>query len=48
MGAEILTYLRIITKRWWLIVLIFIATTAVILFNSLTAKPVYRLSLIHI
>jgi len=34
--------LRIITKRWWLIVLIFIATTAVILFNSLTAKPVYR------
>jgi uncharacterized protein involved in exopolysaccharide biosynthesis len=37
-----LTYFRIIAKRWWLILLILIATTAVILLNSLTAKPVYR------
>ncbi len=42
MAAETLTYLRIIRKRWWLIALIFIVTTAVIVFDSLTAKPVYR------
>lgn len=42
MAAEILTYLRIILKRWWLILLILIVTTGVIMFNSLTAKPVYR------
>jgi len=42
MGSEILSYFRIIRKRWWLILLIFIVTIAVILLNSLTAKPVYR------
>jgi len=41
-GSEMLTYFRIIARRWWLILLILIATTAVILLNSLTAKPVYR------
>jgi uncharacterized protein involved in exopolysaccharide biosynthesis len=41
-GAEILTYFRIIRKRWWLIFLIFVVTTAVIAWNSMTAKPVYR------
>jgi uncharacterized protein involved in exopolysaccharide biosynthesis len=42
MGSEILAYFRIIMKRWWLILLIFAVTSAVILFNSMTAKPVYR------
>lgn len=42
MAAEILTYLRIIRKRWWLIVLLFVATTAAILVFSLREKPVYR------
>jgi uncharacterized protein involved in exopolysaccharide biosynthesis len=42
MGSEILTYLRIIMKRWWLILLIFAVTSAVILYDSMTAKPVYR------
>ena len=42
MSAEILTYVRIIAKRWWLIMLIVMVTIAVILFNSLTAKPIYR------
>lgn len=42
MGSEMLTYARIILKRWWLILLILIVTTAVILVNSLTGKPVYR------
>ena len=42
MAAESVSYLRIIAKRWWLITLIFIVTTSVILFNSMTAKPVYR------
>jgi len=41
-AAESVSYLRIIAKRWWLITLIFIVTTSVILFNSMTAKPVYR------
>jgi len=36
------TYLRIIFRRLWLIVLILIVTTAVILLNSMTARPVYR------
>jgi len=40
--AEILTYLRIVGKRWWLILLILIVTTAVITFKAQTAKPVYR------
>jgi uncharacterized protein involved in exopolysaccharide biosynthesis len=39
---ELLTYLRIILKRWWLILLIMLATGAVILYQDLTAKPVYR------
>ncbi len=42
MAAESVSYLRIIAKRWWLIALIFVVTTSVILFNSMTAKPVYR------
>jgi uncharacterized protein involved in exopolysaccharide biosynthesis len=42
MVAEILTYLRIIGKRWWLITLIFIVTNSVILVNALKAKPVYQ------
>ena len=41
MGTEMLTYFRIILKRWWLILLIFAVTTAVILINSMTAKPLY-------
>nr|MBC7244130.1 hypothetical protein [Chloroflexota bacterium] len=42
MAAEILTYLRIIGKRWWLITLIFVVTNSVILFNAVKAKPVYQ------
>ena len=42
MAAEILTYLRIIRKRWWLIVLLFVATMAVVLYSSVREKPVYR------
>jgi len=41
-AAESVSYLRIIAKRWWLIALIFVVTTSVILFNSMTAQPVYR------
>jgi len=41
-AAEILTYLRIIKKRWWLITLVFVVTIAVILFNASREKPVYR------
>jgi len=40
--GESLSYLRIIVKRWWLIVLILMVTCAAILFNSMTAKPVYQ------
>jgi uncharacterized protein involved in exopolysaccharide biosynthesis len=32
----------VIFKRWWLIALILLVTIAAILFNSMTAKPVYR------
>ena len=42
MAGESVSYLRIIFKRWWLILLLLTATTAVILVNSMTAKPVYR------
>ena len=42
MTAEILSYLRIIRKRWWLIVVLLVATVAVILVNALREKPVYR------
>jgi uncharacterized protein involved in exopolysaccharide biosynthesis len=42
MTAEILTYLRIIRKRWWIIVLLFVATIAVILVNAVREKPVYQ------
>jgi uncharacterized protein involved in exopolysaccharide biosynthesis len=42
MAGEILTYLRIIRKRWWLIVLLFVATIAVILVSAVREKPVYR------
>jgi len=42
MGAEILNYLRIIAKRWWVILIIMVVTLAVIAYNSLTAKPIYR------
>ena len=42
MGSELVTYFRIVLKRWWLILLIMIATAAAILYSSFTAKPVYR------
>ena len=42
MGSELVTYFRIVLKRWWLILLILIATSSVILYSSFTAKPVYR------
>jgi uncharacterized protein involved in exopolysaccharide biosynthesis len=42
MTAEILTYLRIVRKRWWIIVLLFVVTIAVILMNAVREKPVYR------
>lgn len=42
MTGETVSYLRIIAKRWWLIALMLIVTIAVIVLNSLTAKPVYR------
>ena len=42
MTAEILTYLRIIRKRWWVIVMLFVITIAVILLNAVREKPVYR------
>jgi len=42
MTGEILTYLRIVRKRWWIVVLLFVATIAVILVNAVREKPVYR------
>jgi uncharacterized protein involved in exopolysaccharide biosynthesis len=42
MTAEILTYLRIIRKRWWVIVLLFVVTVAAVLVNAVREKPVYR------
>jgi uncharacterized protein involved in exopolysaccharide biosynthesis len=42
MASEILNYLRVIRKRWWIIVLLFVATIAVILVNAVREKPVYR------
>lgn len=42
MAAEILAFLRLIGKRWWLITLLFIATNSVILVNAIKAKPVYQ------
>jgi uncharacterized protein involved in exopolysaccharide biosynthesis len=42
MATEILTYLRIIRKRWWIIALLFVATMAVVLYLSFREKPVYR------
>lgn len=42
MASEILSYWRIIGKRWWLITLIFVVTNSVILANALRAKPVYK------
>jgi len=42
MTSDILTYLRIIRKRFWLIALILVVTIGVILFNSSREKPVYR------
>jgi uncharacterized protein involved in exopolysaccharide biosynthesis len=41
---EFLNYWRVIKKRLWLILLIFLATMGVILATSLTAAPVYRAS----
>jgi succinoglycan biosynthesis transport protein ExoP len=38
---EFLTYWRVIKRRWWLILLLVIATAGVILYTSLTAAPVY-------
>jgi len=42
MAAELLTYLQIIRKRWWVVVLLFTVTVAVILLNAVREKPVYR------
>lgn len=42
--TEFISYWRIIKKRLWLILLIFVATMGVILATSLTAAPVYRAS----
>lgn len=42
MAAEILNYVRIVRKRWWVVALLFVATIAVILVNALREKPVYR------
>ena len=42
MAAEIMSYLQIIRKRWWVVVLLFVATIAVILVNALRETPVYR------
>ena len=42
MAADTLTYLRIIGKRLWLIVLIMVVTIGVILFNASRETPVYR------
>jgi uncharacterized protein involved in exopolysaccharide biosynthesis len=42
MAAELLNYVRIISKRWWLIVLLFVVTMGVILVNSVREKPVYQ------
>lgn len=39
---EFLTYWRVIRKRLWLILLLLIATLAVIVATSVTAPPVYR------
>lgn len=42
MAAEILTYLRIIRKRWWIVALLFITTIAVVLVSAVREKPVYQ------
>ena len=42
MAAEILNYIRIVRKRWWIVALLFVATIAVILVNAFREKPVYR------
>jgi len=41
-SEESVSYFRIIVKRWWLILLLLVVTTGVILYDSMTAKPVYR------
>lgn len=41
-AEEFLSYWRVIRKRLWLILLLFIATMGVILVMTLTAPPVYR------
>jgi uncharacterized protein involved in exopolysaccharide biosynthesis len=40
--GESVSYIRIVAKRWWLIFLLLVATSAAILVNSMTAAPVYR------
>lgn len=42
MTTEILTYVRIVRKRWWIITLLFVVTIAVVLLNALREKPVYQ------
>jgi len=42
MASEVLTYLRIMRKWFWLIALVLIVTIGVILFSSTREKPVYR------
>ena len=42
MASEVLTYLRIIRKWWWLIVLVVGVAIGVIVVSSLRTKPVYR------
>ena len=39
--SDILSYLRVIRRRWWVIALLFGCTMAVVLLSSVTTKPVY-------
>lgn len=39
---EFLVYMRIIRRRWWLILFLFAVTMAVIFLTSFSAKPVYQ------
>lgn len=40
--SDILSYLRVIRRRWWVIVTLVACTMVVVLFSHVTAKPVYR------
>lgn len=40
--TEILTYLRVIARRWWIIAILFVTTMSVVVLGNVTRKPVYR------